>query len=385
MSGTESTEFRELIKKEFTHLDSTYFNTAYFGPSPYSAKQKVSRALSKELDPSFYDYSTWMGIPERERILLGKLIGCPADNITHSTSSSDINNTVALGYNFKPGDRIAAINLDYPSNVLPWMRCAERTNASFDLLDLEGQELPTVEWLEKKLHPHTKIFSVSYVTFDTGKKVDILSIGKLCQERGILFIVDATQALGGMPITAEQLKYIDILACSSYKWILGPYGHAFGYFSNRALELIENSNANWIISPNSKEVYSLLDYTTETLPGARRFDRGQCANMLTNSCLEASLELLLELGLENIEDHNKKLTQHFIENFPKNKYQLITPTDSMGNIVALKSTSVDSRELETELKFRNIDVSVRQGNIRLSFHLFNTEKQVNELIQALDL
>ena len=58
---------RELIKNEFSHIDSVYFNTAYFGPSPYRAKQKVSRALSKELDPSFQLYNTWMGIAERVR------------------------------------------------------------------------------------------------------------------------------------------------------------------------------------------------------------------------------------------------------------------------------------------------------------------------------
>jgi len=58
-------ELRDLIRKEYHHLGSNYFNTAYFGPSPYSAKQKVSRALQKELDPSFFDYNTWMGISER--------------------------------------------------------------------------------------------------------------------------------------------------------------------------------------------------------------------------------------------------------------------------------------------------------------------------------
>ena len=60
----------ELIKKEFHHLDTIFFNSAYFGPSPYSAKQKVNRALHKELDPSFFNYSTWMGIPERCLITL---------------------------------------------------------------------------------------------------------------------------------------------------------------------------------------------------------------------------------------------------------------------------------------------------------------------------
>jgi cysteine desulfurase / selenocysteine lyase len=375
----------DLVKKEYHHLDSIYFNTAYFGPSPYSAKQKVSRALQKELDPSFYDYNTWMGISERLRCLVADVLKTSPDAITHSTSSSDIINLVARGFKFNPGDQVVALDREYPSNVLPWMLNQQRRGVDFVLLDLKDQVLPTVEWLAKNLPKKTRIFSISMVAFDTGKKIDLLGIGKLMRERDILFCVDATQALGGMPITPQELALIDVLSCSSYKWMLGPYGHAFGYFSERALELIEHTTANWIVSPNSKVVHSLLDYTIETLPGARKYDRGQASNFLTMACLEAGLEFLLESGLDRIAKHNAELRDHFLAHYPKNKFELITPTESMANILALKSRGIDSLTLERELKFRNIDISVRQGNLRLSFHVFNSKEQVEALIQAIDL
>lgn len=378
-------DFQAFIRKEYHHLDSIYFNTAYFGPSPYSAKQKVSRALQKELDPAFYDYNTWMGISERMRQQIADLIQCPVDNITHSTSTSDVINTIARGYQFQEGDVVTAIDQDYPSNILPWMLLNERKGIAFEKLSLKDQLIPTPEWLAKNLSPKTKIFNISHVTFDSGKKMDLLGIGKLMKERDILFCVDATQSLGGMPITPEELSYIDVLACSSYKWILGPYGHAFAYYSEKAQREVLHTNANWINSPNSRVVYSLLDYTTETLPGARKYDRGQASNFLTMACLEASLELLIELGLKNIQDHNHKIRDHFLDNYPRDKFQLITPKDHMANILALKCKNIDSITLERELKFRNIDISVRQGNIRLSFHLFNTIDQVDSLIQALDI
>lgn len=377
--------WNDLIKKEFHHLDTIYFNTAYFGPSPYSAKQKVSRALQKELDPSFHEYSNWIGIPERIRSLISDVTGLPVDNITHSTSTSDVINTIAHGYKFKEGDHVASINKDYPSNVLPWMVCQKRRGITFDLHDLGDEVVPTSKWLEKKLHPNTRIFDISHVTFDTGKRMDLVDLGKFCQERGILFIVDATQALGGMEITAKELKYIDVLSCSSYKWMLGPYGHAFAYFSDRALELVEHTTGNWIVSPNSKVVYNLLDYTDETLPGARKYDRGQSPNMLVNACFEASLELLKELTLTKVQAANQELRDYFLENYPTKKFDLITPKDHMGNIVCIKGKSINPVDLERELKYRNVDVSVRQGNVRLSFHLFNTKEQVEELIKALDI
>jgi cysteine desulfurase/selenocysteine lyase len=375
----------ELIKKEFHHLDTFFFNSAYFGPSPYSAKQKVSRALQKELDPSFYNYNTWMGIPERVREQLARVIGCDPKNVTHSTSTSDIVNLVANGFPFKEDDIVCSVNKDYPSNVLPWMRAAETRGLNFQLLDLGDELLPTRAWLEKTLPKKCKVFDMSYVTFDTGKRMNILEIGKLCKERDILFIVDATQALGGMAITPEELNVIDILACSSYKWMLGPYGHAFGYFSDSALEKISHKSGNWITSPNSKVVYNLLDYTTETLEGARKYDRGQAPNMLVNACLEAGLEFLLDVGLENIQNYNAELRDYFLDNYPKKKFELITPKDHMANILCVKATECDPIVLERELKFRNVDVSIRQGNVRLSFHIFNTKDQINELIRALDI
>lgn len=375
---------RKKIEEEYKHLKSVYFNSAYFGPSPIRAKATVEKALAIELDQSFYPYNEWMGISDKLRVKMAKLLNTSDDNIMHSTSTSDIVNIVANGFPFQSDDHVAAIDKDYPSNILPWMLQSERGRFVFDRIELGNEIVPTAEWLKTKLHPKTKIFNMSYVTFDTGKKMDILSIGKMLKERGIFFIVDATQALGGMPITEEELKYIDVLACSSYKWMLGPYGHAFAYFSDDAIKKVQHQNANWVLSPTSKSVYDLLNYTTDSLPGARKYDRGQTANILASAALDASYDFLLEVGLTEIEKWNKEVRNHFLENYPKKKYQLVTPIDHMGNIVCVKSISGDSVQLEKELKQRNVDVSVRQGNVRLSFHVFNNQAQVESLIQALD-
>ncbi len=375
----------ELIKKEFHHLDTTYFNSAYFGPSPFRAKQKINLALEKELNPSFYPYETWMEIPGHIRYKFAQLVGCPEDHIALSTSTSDIVSLVANGIDWKDGDRVCAINKDYPSNVLPWMVAEKHHPFELQLLDLEAQNIPTAEWLAKSLPQNCKVFNMSWVTFDTGKCMDIESIGKLCQEREILFLVDGTQALGGMAIKPQQLAYLDILACSTYKWMLGPYGSALGYFSNRAIQKIHRQNGSWIVSPKSKRAYDLLDYTIETLGGACQFDRGQSPNMLTNACLEASLDFLNEIGLKNIQAHNQQLRDYFLENFPKEKFEIMTPKENMANIICLKAIQANPLDLERELKHRNVDISIRQGNLRLSFHLFNNKDQVNELIKALEI
>ena len=143
-------------------------------------------------------------------------------------------------------------------------------------------------------------------------------------------------------------------------------------------------NANWITSKNSKVVTSLLEYTTETLEGARRFDRGQTANLLTIASLEGALEFLLEVGVENIEQYNNKLTSYFYENYSTKKYELITPKEMSGNIICLKGKNIDSHLLEKDLKDRDIDVSIREGNIRISFHIYNSLEHVEHLLNVLD-
>ena len=376
-------DFEDIVSAEFAHLKTLYFNTAYFGPSPFRSKVKVESFLARQLDPSFYEYDEWRDTADDIREKIARVLKCPSDCIAHGTSVSDFNNLIAQGYPFKKDDLVCAIDKEYPSNILPWMLAEKRNILKFKLLDLQ-EPYPTVEWLDQNLPDNTKVFVVSYVSFETGKAIDVSAIGEYLQQRNIFFILDATQALGGIGIKKSELLLVDILLCSSYKWMLGPYGHAFAYFSPQAQGLVEYTNATWTKSPNSQRADSLLDYTIETLPGARKYDRGQVANMLPLSSLDGSLDLINELGLDRIEEHNKNIRNYFLDNVSFKKIKLITPRDAMANILCFYVPGVDSLLLAKKLKEINIDISVREGNIRLSFHLFNTKDQIDKLLEFIN-
>ena len=375
---------RDVVSKEYEDLKSVYLNAAYFGPSPKRCRAYVEKSLKHEIDPSFSPYNDWYYRPEKSREMFANLLGTSAENIFHSCSVSDINNLLIHAL-YHEKHHVSVIEKDYPSNVLPFMLNEERNPIhKLSRLSLGKEIIPTSTWLEKNLAPDTTIFCCSWVTFDTGKKIDLIDIGKFLKARGIIFIVDVTQALGGLSMTSEELGYISAISCASYKWMLGPYGHAFGYISPEFQKKLKHPNANWITSKNSKVVNNLLQYTTETLPGVRAFDRGQTANLLTIACLEGALDFLTEVGLKNIQSHNKTLTNFFYENYPKNKYNLITPQNNSGNIICLKGQKVDSLQLEQDLKDRDIDVSIREGNIRISFHVYNDLKNVEHILKILD-
>jgi cysteine desulfurase / selenocysteine lyase len=372
----------DLVANEFAHISSTYFNTAYFGPSPKRSKNYVEKTLHNELDPSFSDYHEWMQIPETTRELIAKLLNTSIDCIAHGTSSSELVAQIAEGIEWKKNDVVVSFSHEYPSNVLTWKRLEEEGRLQFKVLPAEISLDPKA--LADQLPKETKMVNISHVTFDTGKKIDLIEMGKVLKERGILFLVDATQSLGGLEITPKELESVDILVCSTYKWLLGAHGHAFLYIRPELQDKIRHWSLSWTKAPFSKKVSSLLNYTTETLPGARKFDRGQASNRLINKCLQGSLELLLELGLKNIQAHNANLRDYFLSNYPRSKYQLKTPENAWGNIICLKAKR-ESEDLASQLKTEKIDISVREGNLRISFHLFNTKSEVEKLLAALNI
>ena len=129
-----SISLNETVKIEFGELGSHYFNAAYLGPSPLRSKKAVELTLAKEVNPSFVSYHEWYDRPEVSRKLYADLLGVSAEEVFHSCSVSDVNNTIIHGLDLKEGDAISVINKDYPSNVLPYMLFEERRKTS------------TIEW-----------------------------------------------------------------------------------------------------------------------------------------------------------------------------------------------------------------------------------------------
>lgn len=369
--------FDDLRTKEFAALTPNYFNAAYMGPLPLRTRQAVIAATERAGDPTAMDYG-WVGIPERVRGKIGTLLGCSPNRISLNGSTSEAISFAAFGLGLGTGDHIAVVEGEYPSDVLSWMLVAERTGATVDVYPAEHL-LDPAAWV-KAFHPGTKVCNVSHVSFQTGTIVDLKALGTALAQRGILFVADVTQSFGGMGIEPEILELIDIMPCSTYKWMLSPYGQAFCYWSERAVANIKHMHAGWLSMPQAP--HNLTAYTTAVRDGARKFDRGQTPNLLGVLGLEASLSLLAEVGLPEIYRHNQSLVTHFLENLSLDKYQLLT--QSLGsNIICIKAQGVESQMLLEGMRQGGIDVSVREGNLRISFHLFNQRQEVDVLLKVL--
>jgi selenocysteine lyase/cysteine desulfurase len=415
------------LKKYFPALTTNYFNTAYFGPMPELARLSVEEEVKKLSSPNFIS-SKWLTRANQSRECFQKLIHASSSNsIFHQTSSSDIVSHIAYSHLFYRASlspntsfKVCAVNGDYPSNILPWMRLSEVlalsqnssmkkshlmenwiNSFSFECLSPPPIHQPCIDanWAKKTIPKDCQIFIVSWVSFSHGLPINLPSLGSWCKEQGVSLILDVTQGLGPREFKAEYLEYLSALTCSSYKWLLGPYGHAFGYIAPQWEIETPYLFGNWLKSKNLSQVHSLTQYSTETHSGSLSHDRGQSPNLLQCSHLEASLNLLTqELSPQIISQHTYMLWNYFLEKwFHSTKIKAIEKwlpstykknhndiSECFSGIITLEiPEKLSATKIELFFKNHNVHLSIREGRIRISLYFFNQTEEIDFLLDEI--
>lgn len=361
-------------------MKSTYLNTAYMGPTPLASKAKIVERLNLGLDPYNFESSEWFSFTDRIRERIAKLLGAAPVEIAFSTAVSELVSHVGNGLNLGPDDEIVLMEGEYPSMVLPWMVQSELRG--FKIRFLPHKTFLNPSEYAKELGPKTRYSACSHVMFNTGTRMPVAELGAECRKKDILFLTDVSQSFGGMTVAPEIVKNCDIIVGVAYKWLLGPYGSAWGYFSERAIQKIPRTHASWLNSMSSVSRENLLNYSTSTYPGARRFDRGEAPSFLITAGLEGALDVLLEQGLTNIEKKNRELTDYFLSELPKS-FKVAAPYELRSNIVCVQPSGTNADTVKNALATKNIVASLREGNLRFSFHFFNTKEQVDQALNVL--
>src|SRR5436309_6000022 len=199
---------------------------------------------------------------------------------------------IASGLNLRKNDNILIYLDDYPANVYPWMALADK-GVQVRLLNI--RELGRVRLLDIKgqVDEQTKLVALASCHFVSGYRIDIDGIGRFLRERQIAFCVDGIQTLGAFPTGVAQ---IDFLAADAHKWLLGPCAAGLLYVRKEWQERLRPPIYGWhnVRCPNYVAQEQMV-----LRPDARRYEAGT-ANLLGLVGLQAALELLLELGIDNI-------------------------------------------------------------------------------------
>jgi len=351
-----------------------YLNHAAVSPLPRRSAEAIKRLADDTLEYGSLHYDQWLDTYEQLRVAAARLIGAERGEIALVKNTSEGIATVAMGLDWRPGDRIVAFREEFPANRNPWMR-------------LEGQRAELV-WLSvndsldiiDRACSGAKLLAISFVQYLNGFRADLRAIGEICQRRGCFFLVDAIQGLGAFPLNVRESK-IDALAADGHKWLLGPEGCGILYIRKERQNSVFPMEFGWT------NIATYNDHASRDLTLRADAGRYECGTLNTVGCygLRASIEFLLEVGIERIAPAVTALADQLAEGAVGKDYQLLgerTPEHSAG-IIAIHKAGLDCRKIVRDLKEQGILAAPRQGWVRLSPHFYISPEEIDRVIDAL--
>jgi len=379
-----SFDVEALRKREFPWTqreEITFLDNAKTGALPASAVKSL--ATWNELRAEPYRLSTYQDLEvfRRSRELVAKLIGAKIGEIACTANTSHGINVASLCLPLEAGDVVLTYEGEYPADVYPWMSLAKK-GVKLELIPKRDGLQDEARLLEELKRPEVKVVTMSWVSFSTGYRADLATIGGACRERGIYFVVDAIQGVGAMTLDLSALE-IDILACGGQKWLLSPWGTGFVYVREELARELEPAVVGWLAMKSSEDFTRMVDYDFKFYEDARRFQ----INTLPAqdfAGLNASLEMFLELGPAAVEKHIEGIVSEAVRWAQANcdKVRLVTPAHPAKRAGVLAIAPRDPVAASKALSEAKIFHSLREGAIRLSPHCFNTS---GEMRRALDV
>ena len=319
--------------------------------------------------------------PESKRVrkLASKLVNCHPEELTFVKNTSEGMCHVANGLQFSRGDNIVSTASEFPANVYPWMNL-QQSGVHFKMVPEDGGRIP-LERIVEAIDSRTRLVTVSAVQYASGFRTDLAALGNACQERGVLFFVDAIQALGCLPIDVKAMK-IDFLSADGHKWLLGPEGAGIFYCRQELFGLVRPTGVGWL---SVKDAQDFDHFNLEFRDDARRFDGGSY-NLAGIWGLGASLEWLLELEIDKIWNRVRMLTDRLAEGVREKGYRVVSsrnPGESSGIVAFVSDTHAHSRLVSHLRQEHRTVIAARRGRLRVSPHFYNTEREIEKLISLL--
>jgi cysteine desulfurase/selenocysteine lyase len=374
----------ELRQHEFPVTKSqAFFAHAAVCPLPRRVSEAVSTYALKAMHQ---DQETGMieGFLGDARGVAAKLLNCQASEIAFVGPTSLGLSLLAAGLPVRKNDNILICFDDYPSNVYPWMKLAER--------GVEVRLMNTRDWgtlrsidIMGQVDESTRAVIMASCHFITGFRLEIEKVGRYLRERGILFGIDGIQTLGAFPTTVE---YVDFLAADAHKWLLGPCAAGVLYVRKALVPKMSPPVYGWhnVRCPNfmAQEEMVLRD-------DARRFEAGS-HNLLSIVGLRAAMELVLEVGPDQIGRELLRKRAWLVPALQEKGFTVLNaeakPENASGIVTFLKP-GADMAALNAKLVENNIVASLRvdrqgQRYIRFSPHYYNTDAELQRALDVLD-
>lgn len=377
---TNIDKFNTLCQAQFPQAeDLCYLNHAAVSPWPKVTSEAVAAFAHENSIYGAQHYLSWMAQEQSLRERLAKLLGLENHHeIALAKSTSEALSIIAYGLDWEQGDEVVISNQEFPSNRIVWESLAER-GVKVIAADFSG--LAPLEAIEKAISPDTKLVSVSTVQYASGIAINCEEIATLCQQHGILLCLDAIQSLGALPLDQSKVK-ADFIVADGHKWLMAAEGLALLYVAEQHIPTLKLQQYGWHMVADRGN-YDRKDW--QPAADATRFECGS-PNMLGAHALNASLGLLLEIGIDTVSEQLQARVSYLIEQLLDIEgLEVLSPTApaERGGIVTFKVEGLDHKALYQTLMQQQVICAHRGGGIRFSPGFYSAYDMIDEAIKRL--
>ena len=357
-----------------------YLNHAAVSAPPTPTIDAVQSQLADVATNGSLNFRNWLAVKEKTRSLLAGMLGARPEQVAFMRNTSDGLSTVANGLGWQAGENLVTFAGEFPSNLYPWLRLRDALGIEVRLAP-ERDGRVEVDELINLIDDDTRIVAISQVQFASGYRADLARIGRAARAHDALLVVDVIQSLGVIPIDVES-EFVDVAAAAGHKWLLTPEGVGLLYLSDRARERIQPTLVGWTSVPNPDDYGNYEQgWNAGTLP----WETGTAPISLIHG-MYASLELLNQVGVANIQAHLTSLTDHLCDQLHGRSYRVVSSRQAgeKSQIVCIQHTaSLGPMDLYADLKKQNIITAPRVDRLRISPHFYNTHVEIEALVKAL--
>jgi selenocysteine lyase/cysteine desulfurase len=351
-----------------------YLNHAAVSPLSQRAAAAMKDMADDCLQFGSLHYDRWLAAYEGLRVATAKLIGADRGEIALVKNTSEGIATIALGLDWKPGDRMVGFREEFPANYYPWLRLQQR--------GVQVTWLSVTDPLERieEACRGARLLAISFVQFLTGYRAPIRQIGEICHRNHCIYLVDAIQGLGAFPIDVRA-SHIDALAADGHKWLTGPEGCGVLYVRQALQDQVEPVEFGWT------NVAGYADYASRDMALRPDAGRYECGTLNTIGCfgLRAAIELLLEVGPGQIAPVVQNLGDQIANGVKSKGYEVLgerTPETGAG-IVSFRKPGVDAVEIVRTLRAAGICTAPRAGWVRTSPHFYISPADIDRMLDEL--
>lgn len=370
-SDHKLTQFRSW----FPHTDKqrTYLNHAAISPLSTKVVAALHQHIENRHSGDIVSFEHDVVVMKETKQLIADLIGAESpDRIAFTANTSAGIHMVADNYPWQEGDEILLNTMEFPSNVYPFLN-QRKKGVVVKEIDASDGRVP-LDKIEAAITPKTKMLALSAVQFHSGYRSDLAAVGALCKERGIVFSVDAIQALGISPVDVQAMN-IDALSAASHKWLMAPMGLGFLYVAKSLQEIMDEHYYGWF---SVKDPGQLFNRDQELSDTAGRFESGGVSFHAIHG-MRVSLETLLDIGIPHIREHILYLTDLLLDGIWGLNVPIISNFDKdhrAGIITVGIPDEYDIESIKQQLDKEKITVTIRDRTIRIAPHFYNNGHEI---------